>query len=280
MKDTFNVIDIFAGPGGLSEGFASYKGKVAFDIRLSVEKEFWACETLRRRKAQNIDEIAAANVLAPLNRVRKNTSLIEELPSALAKDVSARVCQATLGEEKSNLEVRTRLRKLKLNDRTVLIGGPPCQAYSAAGKSRNKGNQNYDPLKDHRNFLYREYLRMLVATRPAVFVMENVKGLLSTKIKGHPIFESILTDLQQPQDYMNGLIGPKYRVYSLVAAGDRDSDLLGSLDLKPIDYLVKAEEFGIPQARHRIILLGIREDLKTIPNTLESSSQITTRDAR
>ena len=78
---------------------------------------------------------------------------------------------------------------------------------------------------------------------------------------------------------MNGLIGPKYRVYSLVAAGDRDSDLLGSLDLKPIDYLVKAEEFGIPQARHRIILFGIREDLKTIPNTLESSSQITTRDA-
>lgn len=281
MKDTINVIDIFAGPGGLSEGFASYKGKVAFDIRLSVEKEFWACETLRRRKAQYIDEIATANVLPPLIRSRTNTSLIEKLPSALAKDVSTRVCQATLGDEESNLEVRTRLRKLKLNDRTVLIGGPPCQAYSAAGKSRNKGNLDYDPLKDHRNFLYREYLRMLVLTKPAVFVMENVKGLLSTKINGHPIFESILNDLQQPQDYINGLTGPKYRIYSLVAAEDRDSDLLGNLDLRPIDYQVKAEEFGVPQARHRIILLGIREDLNTMPNTLEPepSLQITTQDA-
>ena len=117
-------------------------------------------------------------------------------------------------------------------------------------------------LEGPRNFLYREYLRMLVATRPAVFVMENVKGLLSTKIKGHPIFESILTDLQQPQDYMNGLIGPKYRVYSLVAAGDRDSNLLGSLDLKPIDYLVKAEEFGIPQAKGIELFAWNQKDLK------------------
>lgn len=279
LKDIINVIDIFAGPGGLSEGFASYRGKVAFDIRLSVEKEFWACETLRRRKVQYIDETVAENVLAPVTRSRTNTSLLEKLPSTLANDVSARVCQATLGEEESDLEVKSRLRKLKLNDRTVLIGGPPCQAYSAAGKSRNKGKYDYDPLKDHRNFLYREYLRMLVETRPAVFVMENVKGLLSTKINGHPVFESILHDLQQPQDYINGLKGPKYRVHSLVTTEESDSDLLGNLDLKPIDYLVKAEEFGVPQARHRIILLGVREDLNTIPNTLQPYSQITTQDA-
>ena len=185
--------------------------------------------------------------MAPVIRTRTNTSLIEQLPSALAKDISTRVCQATLGEEESNLEVRTRLRKLKLNDRTVLLGGPPCQAYSAAGKSRNKGNHDYDPLKDQRNFLYREYLRMLVATKPAVFVMENVKGLLSTKLNGHPIFESILNDLQQPQDYKNGLKGPKYRVHSLIVSEGRDSDFLGNLNLQPIDYLVKAEEFGSPK---------------------------------
>src|SRR6185369_13304417 len=81
----------------------------------------------------------------------------------------------------------------------LLIGGPPCQAYSLVGRSRivgEKGRTEYE--KDHRHFLYREYLRIIAKHQPAVFVMENVKGLLSANVGGQAMFPLIRKDLEDP----------------------------------------------------------------------------------
>ena len=67
---------------------------------------------------------------------------------------------------------------------TILIGGPPCQAYSLAGRSRNKGKEDYILENDHRHYLYKEYVNILERLEPAAFVMENVKGMLSSKVDG------------------------------------------------------------------------------------------------
>src|SRR5262249_55988144 len=80
----------------------------------------------------------------------------------------------------------------------VLIGGPPCQAYSIAGRSRNKGVEGYRPDRDRRQYLYEEYLRIIADHWPAVFVMENVKGLLSATLRNKSVFELIHDDLSAP----------------------------------------------------------------------------------
>ena len=154
------------------------------------------------------------------------------------------------------------------NGKWVLIGGPPCQAYSLIGRARNKNG--YLPEKDERSYLYIEFLRIISRHRPAVFVMENVKGLLSSTIKGKKIFDRILADLKEPltvfPQYGSSKPG-RYRVFSLVKKTDTDQ-----LPLSPQDFVVKCERYGIPQARHRVILLGVREDFSgNTPEILESS---------
>jgi len=87
----------------------------------------------------------------------------------------------------------------------VLIGGPPCQAYSIVGRSRvigKEGQEKYD--SDPRHTLYRQYLRILTVHRPPVFVMENVKGLLSAKRREENIFDRMLEDLQRPGRWARG----------------------------------------------------------------------------
>src|SRR5690606_15795718 len=80
----------------------------------------------------------------------------------------------------------------------VLIGGPPCQAYSLVGRARNRGNPSYDPDTDKRQRLYVEYLQILADHAPAAFVMENVKGLLSASLQDQALFKLIVSDLQNP----------------------------------------------------------------------------------
>jgi DNA (cytosine-5)-methyltransferase 1 len=142
------------------------------------------------------------------------------------------------------------------NDDWVLIGGPPCQAYSLAGRSRNKGIKDYRPEEDKRHFLYREYLKILADYKPAAFVMENVKGILSSRVDNTRIFPQILRDLSAPS---TGHSGVRYRIHSLVT----DEAYFPGDDpeaLDPRQFIIRAENYGIPQARHRVILVGIRED--------------------
>ena len=72
----------------------------------------------------------------------------------------------------------------------IVIGGPPCQAYSLVERARNKGIKGYRAEKDNRHFLYEEYLRVLWVLKPEIFVMENVKGILSAKIKDCLLYTS------------------------------------------------------------------------------------------
>ena len=144
----------------------------------------------------------------------------------------------------------------------ILIGGPPCQAYSVAGRSRNMGIKDYKPEKDDRHFLYREYLRVISAHRPAVFIMENVKGLLSSTVKGELIFQQMLWDLSNPCEALGMKIsGCRYRIHSISGETENQAFLPGMQDMDPNHYVVCCEKYGIPQARHRVILTGIREDL-------------------
>ncbi|WP_354326127.1 DNA cytosine methyltransferase [Porphyrobacter sp. MBR-155] len=128
----------------------------------------------------------------------------------------------------------------------ILIGGPPCQAYSLVGRARNKGIGDYDAASDHRHFLYREYIRIVGLTQPVAFVMENVKGMLSAKVNGVRLIDQIVTDLR-------GAGGtPDSYVLIPLAGDDRDGASA---------HIIRSESFGVPQCRHRVIFLGIRKDV-------------------
>ncbi len=109
---------------------------------------------------------------------------------------------AELGKEDRST-VRERIAAaLERQDPWVLIGGPPCQAYSIAGRSRNKGRSDYKADEDSKQYLYVEYLQVIAEHRPSIFVMENVKGLLSATVREQRIFNRILEDLNDPAGAM------------------------------------------------------------------------------
>lgn len=136
----------------------------------------------------------------------------------------------------------------------MLIGGPPCEAYSLVGRSRVGGIQE----GDYRVHFYKDYLRNIACHQPAIFVMENIKGLLSAELNGEKIFSKILIDLKDPSSVFPEFALAQYNIYSLVKHHIKSDS----------DYLVKCEEYRIPQKRNRVILLGIRKDLDVTPDTL------------
>ncbi|MFA5551084.1 MAG: DNA cytosine methyltransferase [Trueperaceae bacterium] len=247
------VVDIFAGPGGLSEGFSSVRnslGLPAFDVKLSIEKDKFAHLTLELRAFFRQFEYGEAPDLYYSycrGEVTRN-----ELFKAFPNEASAareEAWQAELGKTAKTAVHRRIANVIGDSEDWVLIGGPPCQAYSTVGRSRMRGANPNAFEEDERHFLYQEYLEILRQHSPTVFVMENVRGLLSSRVQGRKIFTKILNDLRTP------LPGEKhgYRIFSIVV------DSYGR-PLEPTDYLVRAEEFGVPQRRHRVILVGIRED--------------------
>jgi hypothetical protein len=107
-----------------------------------------------------------------------------------------------LGSRGAAAEIDARLDQIVKSHRgnVLLIGGPPCQAYSLVGRARNKGTEGYEASKDNRHFLYKEYIRILKKLMPAAFVMENVKGLLLSSVDGGRIFDQVLDDLSAVGD--------------------------------------------------------------------------------
>ncbi len=197
------VVDIFAGPGGLSEGLASViddRGQPAFDLRLSIEKEAHAFETLRLRTFfRQFAAGAPDDYYRCLRGEIAPTDLHDRHPSE-AREANSRTWHTELGSKGAPLRtVRNRIETATGGaGNWVLIGGPPCQAYSIAGRSRNRSKPGYDPNKDGRQRLYVEYLQILRDHWPAAFVMENVKGLLSATLENERIFHRILQDLRDP----------------------------------------------------------------------------------
>lgn len=254
----YSVVDIFAGPGGLAEGFSAVRRdgrNHAFRIALSVEKEASAHSTLRLRAflRQFGDQLPL-----PYHAWINGRSPEPDWEHDFAPQWRIAVDEAwqlELGNEDPTTRLDPRLDKIReeAGGRTVLIGGPPCQAYSLVGRARNRGNRDYVASEDGRHFLYREYIRILDRLRPAAFVMENVKGLLSSSIDGRDrIFDRVLEDLRG-----EGRDGERYR---LLALAPKRSDA-NILEPRPDDFVVRAEEFGIPQARHRVIIVGLRNDI-------------------
>lgn len=270
---TIPVIDLFAGPGGLGEGFSrSTKGD--FRITISIEKDAMAHETLRLRAAHR--ELMR-NPATTEDDWRLWDALVEEEPwnslfatlRACASFAIREACSVAdqeahhleLGPDNRtevSEEIRKRLKPYMeggdLPSNAVLIGGPPCQAYSVVGRARNKGEEDYVAEKDQRHFLYREYLHVIAEFRPAVFVMENVKGILSSKVDDGHIFQKILADLKHPGLANASQAALEYVLTPLVDPGSRTAPA-------PEDFIIRAENFGIPQARHRVIILGIRKDV-------------------
>jgi DNA (cytosine-5)-methyltransferase 1 len=126
---------------------------------------------------------------------------------------------------------------------------------------------------DVRHFLYREYLEIVARCGPAIFVMENVKGLLSSKADGARIFSRIWRDLQRPTSAIrlrNGR-GFEYDLYALSTGSSPD---VAASPKSATDFVVRAEHYGVPQSRHRVLILGVRTDLGLVPNKLKLSKSV------
>jgi DNA (cytosine-5)-methyltransferase 1 len=286
------IIDIFAGPGGLGEGFSSLlneNDERMYKIRLSIEKDSHAYQTLKLRSF--FRQFPAGKVPEDYYLFVREKITINELykkhplEAALA---SEEACCGTLGEPDegdtnglTNEEVDVMIKSaLNENPNWLLIGGPPCQAYSLVGRSRRQ-EKKLDEAKDKRVGLYKEYLRIIAVHKPAVFVMENVKGLLSAQTEDEFIFHKILNDLSDPVTacISEGEIAEenvpltKYKIHSLTTY-PRGFDIYEAPIFKPTDFIIRAEEYGIPQRRHRVILLGVREDIEAKTTILTRQKEV------
>lgn len=199
------VLDLFAGCGGLAEGFES---QGAYQFLAAVEWEKAPRNTLANRlKTQWKIKDAEQRVLC-FDIQRTN-----ELFSGWADDP-----KYGSGEGLDSLINNKQL--------DVVIGGPPCQAYSLAGRIRDKNGMR----DDYRNYLFESYLKVINRYKPKAFIFENVPGILSACPSGSPIVETIREEFTKSGWYLPP-------------------------DLKRT--IVDMSEYGIPQRRRRLILLGL-----------------------
>lgn len=219
----FTFIDLFAGAGGLSEGFI----RSGFSPLAHIEMDKNACNTLKTRAA--FHWLKAHNKLSLYKEYLESKKekddgswLWEKVPEAIINSV----IQEAIGD-KTIKKIFEKVDSLVgSNEVDVIIGGPPCQAYSLAGRARMGKNVENDP----RNELYRYYVKFLQRYKPKMFVFENVKGLYSATVKG-----------EKPLDKLLALI--KANGYKV--------------DLK----LHNASNYGVLQNRERIIIVGWKEEI-------------------
>jgi DNA (cytosine-5)-methyltransferase 1 len=281
MKNTgpstqYGIVDLFAGPGGLAEGFSAFSdgGSHPFRVRLSVEKDRAAHRTLLLRTfLREFDDSFPDAYYSWLNGRGDEPDWARLHPEQWQRANDIAVCRE-LGKDGDQQHVDHAVDEIRreFGGNTILIGGPPCQAYSLVGRARNAGKAEYEARNDPRHFLYRAYIATLRRLKPAAFVMENVKGMLSSKVDGVAVFERVLDDL-------------KAEGYRLVALAAQRNGLFDTDDAEPSakDFVIRAEEHGLPQARHRVIVVGIRRDLEPLPDDRirlgTSSFRTTTRHA-
>ena len=216
MRDPLTFVDVFAGGGGLSEGFI----QAGYDPIAHVEADQAACYTLRTRMAYHwLASVGREDVYADYLEGRiSRDELYAEIPqSVVGSVINQEIRQDSL--ESIYREIDSRLQGRKLD---LLVGGPPCQAYSVVGRSRDPKAM----MEDTRNYLYRCYARFLGKYRPKRFVFENVKGLLSAK-DGNGC--SYLDDMRR---------------------------LFRKLGYETGFSTLCAEEYGVLQNRKRVVLIG------------------------
>ena len=255
------VVDLFAGPGGLAEGFSACRrpdGRRRYRIALSIEKNRVAHRTLLLRAFLR----RFANGFPPEYYDFLNGVVPEEPDWArLYPSRWAAACDETkcleLGTYEASVFLRDRIEQIRSEHggRTVLLGGPPCQAYSVIGRSRNAGNARYNADEDDRQSLYEQYVDVLWRLRPVVAVMENVKGMLSARRNGNLIFPEVIRRLR----HTGGRDG--YRLFPLASRSGARS---WHDEQNPEDFLVSAEAHGVPQARHRVFVVCVRADVAEV----------------
>ncbi len=267
------IVDLFAGPGGLGEGFSSLRhqdGKRVFKIAISAEMESSAHRTLTLRayyrqflNPSEVPQDYFDYIACPATDKIRRTALKQKLEQS--KEWKAAVDEAfqlTLGDPEDNRRLESLITE-RISDKNIrdwiLVGGPPCQAYSLVGRARNSGNEDYSAETDGRHFLYQEYLKIIEKFQPAVFIMENVKGILSSKVGDKRMFSEILNDLSAPLNSSKG-VATRYRLYSVT----NDVFFEHGMSTEDIDFrkfTVKSEEHGVPQKRHRVFIIGVRLDV-------------------
>lgn len=258
MNSEYAIVDLFAGPGGLAEGFSGVRGgdgSRPFHIALSVEKESSAFDTLRLRSfLRQFEGLPPDEYYQFLNGEISEPDWNSRFPEEWTQGCRETL-QLELGAPGTGDAIDAHLARIirKHGSKIILIGGPPCQAYSLVGRARNKGTRGYDARKDHRHFLYREYIRILQKLMPVAFVMENVKGLLSSSVDGKSVFDQVLDDLSR-------VGGGAYHLVPLTPRSDQDW-LAATCHPTASDFLVRSEVHGIPQARHRVIIVGLRREI-------------------
>ena len=214
-----NYIDLFAGAGGLSEGFIREK----FEPVAHVEMNSDAADTLKTRIAFHhfSQKKNLTKYYSYLQQDVSRNELWDSLPQHLLESV--------INEEISNNTIESIFEKIdsQLDEKKVdvIIGGPPCQAYSLVGRSRDPNRMK----DDKRNFLFRYYAKFLIRYKPKYFVFENVLGLLTA---GNAKYLNEMLELFEEIGY--------------------------SADMK----VLNAEEYGVLQKRRRVIIIGRRGKTK------------------
>ena len=202
-NNNLNFIDLFAGCGGLSEGFY----KQGYNALAHVEINPTACKTLKTRMRhygyKNADE-----AVLELDITR------EDVIDCIEKAVNGQMVD-------------------------IIIGGPPCQAYSSLGRAKDDNAMQDDP----RNYLFESYVKVLNHFMPKFFVFENVTGMLTAKINGEHIVNKIIASL-----------GENYKV-----------------KFDPKMNVLNSANYGVPQIRKRVIIIGVRKDIDIEPEEVYAS---------
>lgn len=228
-----NYIDLFAGAGGLSEGFIREKFEAIAHVEMSAE----ASDTLRTRVAfHHFQQKKKLNqYYAYLKQDISRNELWNSIPQELLESV--------INEEITDKSIENIFAKidLQLDSKKidVIIGGPPCQAYSLVGRSRDPNRMK----GDKRNFLFRYYAQFLIRYKPKFFVFENVLGLLTA---GNA-------------KYLNEML-----------------ELFSEIGYSADFQVLNAEEYGVLQKRRRVIIIGRKGKAKfAFPKleTMENSWQ-------
>ena len=275
MTRAVPIVDLFSGPGGLAEGFSAFRGvggRSAYRVAVSIEMDGAAYRTLRLRAfLRKFEPGFPSEYYDFLNgETDAEPDWAALYPEHWAEARDETSC-LELGTPAARRFLRERIRAIRAEhgQRTVLLGGPPCQSYSVVGRSRNARNVWYDPEQDGRQSLYQEYVRVLAQLRPAVAVLENVKGMLSARYAGQQLFPELMRKLERG----NGSAG-----YRLFALSSRSGMRAWNEDAEPRDFLVHAEDHGVPQTRHRVFVVCIRRDIaRRLPEEL--LPQLERRDA-
>ncbi len=245
----YTFIDLFAGCGGLTEGFLQ-TGR--FEALAHIEWEMPMVNTLRHRLVQKWDH---SEDEAEKRVVCFDIQKTDELINGNWSEETRKIYGNSNADVVATRGLRGLVGKKKLD---LIIGGPPCQAYSIHGRATDKNSMQ----DDYRNYLFESFCKVVNAFQPKVFVFENVRGLLSARPGGKFVTERIFEAFEKI-----------------------DYEILPPTEIK--NALYDASCFEVPQSRPRVIILGVKKgssiklsDLyQAITNEKSNRPVLTVRDA-